>query len=268
MADRKQKPKRERKGASWMDTYGDMVTLLLAFFVMLFASSKVNEEKWVQIVASFRGTPVGAIVEPIDPLNPTNGIASGDMIPQLNRRANRDAQGQSEGDQSPGQLEAKVQLDKLYDKLNTYVEQNDLQSAIGLERDGRLIFVTISEIVLFDSGKADIRDEHARLILKDIGDMIATYWDAIQLFRVEGHTDSDPIQTAQFKNNRFLSSARADEVLNFMQVNTPLPLDAPGENKFETVGMADTVPVAPNDTTQNKQKNRRVQFMIEGTYGT
>jgi chemotaxis protein MotB len=78
----------EGGGASWMDTYGDLVTLLLCFFVMLFASSTISEDKWRSIVESFTGSPPGAIIEPIDMSNPIQGFDEAD--PTVNKEFKED----------------------------------------------------------------------------------------------------------------------------------------------------------------------------------
>lgn len=242
-----------------MDTYGDMVTLLLTFFVMMFASSTMNENKWIRIVASFTGQPVGTILEPIDPLNPTNGFSSSDFIPKTEPR---DKAQSTTGNQQNAQVAES--FNELYEKLKQYLaEQGQADSGIVIEKDGQTIYVTVPDKVLFDSGSAEIRSDEAKQILKDLGDMFASSWEDVKILRIEGHTDNVPINTAQYKNNRFLSSARADEVAIYLQDNTPLPKDEPGMDKIRTEGMADTVPVVPNNPDGGTPQNRRVQFILE-----
>ncbi len=260
MSDKRQKKKRESKGAYWMDTYGDMVTLLLTFFVMMFASSTMNESKWMRIVASFTGEPVGTVVEPIDPLNPTNGFTSADFIPKTEPRDKAD------GKQN---MEAQQAFNELYEKLKAYIEAQGLDSGLALEKDGQIIYVTVPDRVFFDSGSAQIKDDLARQILIDLGNMFALEWDSVKLLRVEGHTDSDLVRNGPYADNRQLSQARAYEVLHYMQENTPLPKDteegAQG-GRIEAIGLAETDPVAPNDTQDGKGRNRRVEFVLESNY--
>ncbi len=260
MSDKRQKKKRESKGAYWMDTYGDMVTLLLTFFIMLFASSQMNEAKWMQIVASFRGEPVGAIVDPIDPLNPTQGFTSSDYIPkpQPRDKANDVTNAQAQKSQED--------FDKLYEQLKQYSDDKDLGAALIIEKTGETIFVTIQDVVLFDSGRASIRED-AKQILIDLGNMFAAAWESVKILEIEGHTDSDPIKNAQFINNRDLSSKRALSVLLFMQENTPIPLDVEaGADRIKATGFGETQPIASNDTAEGKQKNRRVEFKLQSYY--
>ncbi|WP_066683597.1 OmpA/MotB family protein [Christensenella intestinihominis] len=261
MADKRQKKKRESKGAYWMDTYGDMVTLLLTFFVMLFASSQINEAKWIRIVQSFTGEPAGALVEPIDPLNPTAGFAPSDYIPKVTPRDKEDLTAESDSEEKM-EYDYKVEatFNELYSKLTQYIEEHNLGSTIIVEKDGQYIYITILEGILFDSGKADIKDETAETILNDLGNMIMESWDSVNMLKIEGHTDTDLIkQPAQFKDNRSLSSERANEVLRFLGTNCGMP----NSDSIVTQGWGETRPVASNDTQEGKQQNRRVEFILE-----
>lgn len=262
MADKRQKKKRESKGAYWMDTYGDMVTLLLTFFVMLFASSQMNESKWIRIVASFTGEPVGAIVEPIDPLNPTAGFAASDYIPKVTPKDKEDDTAKNDSEEKM-EYDYKVEamFNGLYDKLTQYIEEHGLGSTIVVEKDGQYIYITILEGILFDSGKADIIHETADTILNDLGNMIMESWDSVNMMKIEGHTDTDLIkQPAQFKDNGSLSSERAAEVRRFLEQNCGLPENSPS---VVAMGWGASRPVATNDTMEGKRQNRRVEFVLE-----
>lgn len=256
---KKQKKKRESKGAYWMDTYGDMVTLLLTFFVMMFASSQMNESKWIRIVASFTGQPVGSVVEPIDPLNPTAGFSQADFIPKVSQR-DKTSESDSE-EEMEYDYKVEATFSDLYDKLTSYIDEKGLGSTIVVQKEGEYIYITLLEGVLFDSGKSNIRDATAEQILDDLGDMIMASWDSIRMMKIEGHTDTDLIkQPAQFKDNGSLSSERANEVRRFMEKSSGLP-----ENSSEVVslGWGASRPVATNDTQEGKQQNRRVEFILE-----
>lgn len=255
------KKKRETKGAYWMDTYGDMVTLLMTFFVMMFAASQMSEANWMRIVASFTGETPGSVVEPIDPLNPTSGFAPTDYIEKPEPRDNEaeeDTEGNTEELQTFDAAMAAV-YNELYDKIVQYIDENGLAQQIVVERQGQFIYVTLMEGVLFDSGYADIRNEEAERILKDLGDMFMDAWQTVQTLRIEGHTDSVPINNDRFKDNRSLSAERANEVFRYMHEASGLPNTA----IVETVGLGETVPVASNETAEGRQQNRRVEFILE-----
>lgn len=259
MDDQRPKKKRESKGAYWMDTYGDMVTLLLTFFVMMFAASQMTESKWIRIVESFTGETPGSIVEPIDPLNPTSGFAPSDYIEKVEPQDKPDmSSGSTNEEQEYDQAVAQT-FNELYDKLVQYIDENGLAQAVVVERDGNFIYVTIMEGILFDSGYADIRDEEAEQVLMDIGNMFMNAWDSVKMLRIEGHTDSDPIRNGMFPDNRSLSAERGNVVFRFLNENTGLPNAA----NVEVVGMGETMPVASNDTQEGKQQNRRVEFILQ-----
>ncbi len=257
---KQRKPKREPEGASWMDTYGDLVTLLLTFFVMLFASSQMNESKWIRIVESFTGEPAASVVEPIDPLNPTSGFAPTDFIPKVTPRdktEDKTAESDSE-EEMPYDYKVQASFSDLYEKLTQYVQDNNLGGVIALEKDGEYIYITVLEGILFDDGQANVRDTQAEDILIDLGDMFSEYLDSIYLIDVTGYTDNTPIQTARYTDNMALSQARADTVGRFMSDHTGITI-----NDFKLSGRGEADPVAPNDTKENKQKNRRVEFEVQ-----
>lgn len=241
-----------------MDTYGDLVTLLLTFFVLLFASSSISEEKWIRIVESFTGAPPGSVLEPIDPNNPTAGLAQADMVQQRDKEPNEEEQ-----EESAEQAQIRMRFDELYEQLNEYVEQQDLKMYVALDRDDRYIYITIIEGILFDSGYADIRDDIAEGILADIGAMLSAYIDSIQDITVEGHTDNVPVseRNPSFRDNLQLSTERAGTVVRFMEEAHNIP-----GNYFTASGKGEWYPIDTNDTEEGRQRNRRVQFNIESKF--
>ncbi|MBD5559223.1 MAG: flagellar motor protein MotB [Clostridia bacterium] len=259
--DSRPKKKRESKGAYWMDTYGDMVTLLMTFFVMMFAASQMSESKWIRIVESFTGQTPGSVVEPIDPLNPTSGFQPSDYVDKPQPRDNPDISSGST-EQSEQNDMAEQQFNQLYDRLVSYINENGLANSVSVERDGQYVYVTVLEGVLFDTASADIRpDSEAAQVLVDLGQIFMNSWDAVRTLRIEGHTDSDPIQNGSFADNRSLSAERANSVFRYLHDT----VDLPNVPNVETVGMGETVPVASNDTPEGKARNRRVEFILESS---
>lgn len=259
----RQKKKRETKGAYWMDTYGDMVTLLLTFFVMMFAASQMSESKWIRIVESFTGETPGSVVEPIDPLNPTSGFQPSDYIERVQPRDDEDEEPGEGNTQDQQEFDASMAevFNELYDQLVQYIDENGLAQQIVVQRQGQFIYVTLMEGVLFDSGYADIRDEQAEQILTDIGNMFMSAWNTVKTLRIEGHTDSVPINNGRYKDNRSLSAERANEVFRFLNETVGIP----NTSIVESVGMGETVPIATNETQEGRQQNRRVEFILEST---
>ena len=259
--DSRPKKKRESKGAYWMDTYGDMVTLLMTFFVMMFAASQMTESKWIRIVESFTGQTPGSIVEPIDPLNPTSGFQPSDYIEKVEPRDEQDEEDSTGSSDQMQQYDAAsvATFNELYDKLVHYINENGLGETVVVDREGQYIYVTIMEGVLFDSGQATIRGDEAAQVLNDLGEMFMSSWDSVETLRIEGHTDSDPIRSGAFPDNRSLSAERANAVFRYLHDAVSLP-NVPN---VETVGMGETVPIASNDTAEGKQQNRRVEFILQ-----
>lgn len=260
------RPKKNRDeggGASWMDTYGDLVTLLLCFFVMLFASSSLNEQKWIEIVTSFTGSPPRGAVTSIDlssPIPGSNGINLGtthdvdsDELESQVEMVNQ----MLEESKSEEQKEIEVEFNQLYNQLNSYITANGLSDAILLTKDGLYIYITIAEGILFDSGSASIRNEEAAQILTQIGNMLDRYLHDIANITVEGHTDNNPIHTAEFEDNLDLSSKRANNVARFMHTTSGIPNDM-----FWSLGRSEYDPIASNDTAEGRERNRRVQLVI------
>lgn len=260
------RPKKNRDeggGASWMDTYGDLVTLLLCFFVMLFASSSINEQKWIEIVKSFTGSPPRTAITTVDFGSPVAG-GNGQNLGTTHNVDSDDLEGQVElvnqmleDSKSKEQKQIEEEFNQLYNQLNSYIQANGLSDAILLTKQGLYIYITIAEGILFNSGSAAIRDEQAVQVLTQIGNMLARYLPDIANITVEGHTDNNPIHNAQFEDNLDLSSKRANNVARFMHTTSAIPNDM-----FWSLGRSEFDPIASNDTAAGRERNRRVQLVI------
>ncbi len=261
---RQKKQRDEGGGASWMDTYGDLVTLLLCFFVMLFASSTVNEEKWVALINSFKSYPTGSVIETIDVNAPTPGFSESDQMLDTNMapssQEEADLQQQlaqlQEANKSDAQRAIEQEFNQLYEQISEYIGETGLESQLLLNKSGREIYLTIVDGVLFDSGSATIRED-AKPMLTEIGTMVNTYLNSIQQITVEGHTDNVPISNSMFNDNLDLSSMRANNVARFVSTNSGI-----GKHMFISLGRSEFDPLVPNDSPENKQKNRRVQMIL------
>ena len=237
-------------GANWMDTYGDLVTLLLAFFVMLFAASSVNEAKWSSIVESFTGYPPGELDQPIDTIDPAAFYA-----PPIEEEVPEEPETPEEPSQE--QLDLESRFNTLYESIKEYISDHDQQESLLLSKDGMFISLTIAEGILFDSGQATIRDEVSEQVLTDIGEMLLFHLDDIQNITIEGHTDNRPISTAVFEDNLDLSNKRASNVARFISATTGIEMDM-----FLSLGRSEWEPIASNDTEEGRRKNRRVNIVI------
>lgn len=224
-----------------MDTYGDMVTLLLCFFVLLYSMSSINEDKWKAVVASFNPYAVD-----------TPTASPGGDGPN----ADADEAG------FPGkELQEQVDkmMDDLYEQISELVAQDKNGGNISVYRDGGKVFMEFNQGIFFDGDSAYLRPE-SRKILDSVCNIFEQCKDAIEEVRVVGHTSQ---ATADRPNNvegdRMLASQRATNVVIYIQEHGTID---PGRLISEGVGQ--WRPIASNKTEEGREKNRRVEIIISG----
>lgn len=242
------KPEEVKSGLPpWMATYGDMVTLLLCFFVLMFASSTVDAEKFQQIVASFSKQSIINMSSSdsfMDALG--NGIIE---MPQVNGDSDREYEKIQEG---------AVELSNMAANFKTYFAENNIQNAIEIEQTDQYLTLSFNDGILFDSGKAEIKPD-ATSILSIIAEELLKY--PTNDIKIEGHTDNVPIKTDKYPNNWYLSAARAISVATFFtEVHNFEP------NRISTEGYGEYRPKISNDTDENRSINRRVEIKILNKY--
>lgn len=255
---KKPEPPQEEGSPAWMNTYGDMVTLLLTFFVLLFSFSTIDAQKWEEIVSSLSGTPFVAI----QALNPGDVNAETQTIDETTWDQPEPTPVPSDMETVEGMNQAQIaevreRFDELYDKIKSHVIQNGLQDDLNVEMKEDAILIRMTESALFDSGKAIIKQK-AMDMLPTICDIIMEYDSLIQTIRIEGHTDNVPMHSDRFQDNLALSSARANNVQRFIQEIMNI-----NPAKLASIGLSEYHPVASNDTDAGKTRNRRVDFVLE-----
>ncbi len=233
---------------AWMGTYGDLVTLLLCFFVLLFASSSVDVEKLQAIAMSFNNEI--SIIEGGGSSGVNEMVGSGIMdLPKLDRSVNDSANQTQKVDD---------ELKDMVSDFKTYFAENELSKDIEVVQEDNYILLKFNDGILFDSGSADIKPG-AINVLDGVGAQLATYSN--NDIKIEGHTDNVPVSGGIYKSNYYLSAARAIAVLEFLIENSninPAYLSAEGFGEYR--------PVAPNDTPENRSKNRRVEIKLFSEY--
>lgn len=274
---KKPEPPQEEGSPAWMNTYGDMVTLLLTFFVLLFSFSTVDAEKWEQLVNSLAGRQViTAIANPGNSGNSSSGPDTMEEWLKDNQERKDDSirdpaaaptpesgsQADSTGDSEDAQTDDQdgnvtASFDQLYEAIKEHIKANGLEATLYIEKSDDVIILRISDSALFDSGKADIKPESLEL-LEQVGEIFTTYQDSIQMIRIEGHTDNVPISTSHYVDNWDLSTSRATNVLRYFLATSELDPEI-----FSAVGYGEFHPVASNDTEEGRSKNRRVDFIIQ-----
>lgn len=243
------KKKKSGGGANWMDTYGDMVTLLLCFFVLLYSMSTVDESKWRAIVQSFNPSGIPTQIE---------DIKGGDGPSADDNQA-----GVEPGPVDKTQDEINEMIEALYENLQAYVESEALASSVSVEMDGGRIFVNFKDTAFFNANQWTLRTD-AYPILNAMCEMLSNAAYAIDEVRILGHTaevpGSDPVATA--REDRFLSSNRATNVLVYIQEHTHRNVLDPG--KLRSEGLGQWHPIDRNDTEEGRANNRRVEMIISG----
>ena len=238
----------EDEGGSynWMDTYGDLVTLLLTFFVLLFSFSTIDSQKWETLVGALSGSNTIAI--PI--LNPASAMSR--PIELIQTTTDEDIA--LEEDKAQQNYQNFMQL---YANAMEYVETNELKVDITADYNAYSVTMRFQDNVLFDSGQAVILPEGQKTI-NHVINILDESSDFIEMVKIEGHTDNMPIHTTQFRDNWDLSAFRALNVLRYCLDSGRIPID-----KVSAIGYGEYHPVKPNDTEDGRAYNRRVDFVID-----
>lgn len=246
----------------WLVSYADFITLLFAFFVVMFAASNSDQKKAGKIAQAVQVafkemavfTPTGKVV----PLYEDGGLPSDTKSVIGNAHSSFDStqfvasgkQGEAAKSSIPRATitEVKAQLQKV---LKQEIEKN----SVRLAEDSRGLTVSLAEAGFFDAGSAAMHPESLAVV-----DRIAeTLRPQGYNLRVEGHTDNTPIHTAQFPSNWELSTARATFVLQYLIANTNIP-----PQQLSAVGYGEYRPVAANSTPEGRAANRRVDLVVLG----
>lgn len=227
----------------WLITYSDLITLLLIFFVIMYAMSQVDAAKYETLAHSLR-----LEFNKADSILPNNSGLMGSM----------DIGKGKDGEQKnadKGELELREQeLQDLLRLVNEYIEEHHLEEKLYATDTPRGISIKLSDEFLFDLGRADLRSE-AIPVLERLSSLFPSLHAKIS---IEGHTDDLPVATGSlFRDNWGLSQARSLSVLRYFIYTAKLD-----DRNFISTGYADTMPVAPNDTPDNRQKNRRVEIVV------
>lgn len=241
---------------AWAIPYGDLVTLLLAFFVVMYAVSSVNEGKYRvlsdSLTAAFRGTP-----RTMEPVPVGNQIAKGhgDETGKIKPNEAMKFPDKAKPDVKPAEdVQLQTQLAQMTADLESAMQVLIDKDMIRVERTPSWVEVEIKTDILFPSGSAEI-EPAAVPTLEKLAAILAKRPYPI---RVEGHTDNRPIHTAQFPSNWELSAARAARIVRLFAEHG---IEA---KRLVVAGMGENQPVADNGTADGRNRNRRVALVILG----
>ncbi len=259
----KRKPDEPKKGApAWQSTFADLMNLLLCFFVMLFAMSSIDAEKYELVVASFNQTfsifSAGATAIG-DGVLISNGVSQlNELDEYINSTGKMDA-GEIIADDLATAVETleTAQLEEseeMAEKIEEAIEEKNLQNEIDVDFTAQYVQLTLRGSLLFDSGSVELKDA-AKSVLNQVGVILEKY--APGTIEIEGHTDNVPMSGAKYSNNDELSDGRALSVFNYLLEVTNLD---PANMKHS--GRGEYVPVADNSTAEGRTMNRRVEIKI------
>ena len=256
----KRKEEEPPKGApAWQSTFADLMNLLLCFFVLLFSMSTVDAEKLQAVAASFSQTfsvfQAGATAIG-DGILISNGVS---QLNELDKYINstgkaQESEVESEDFMKEFEQASMNESEMLAETVSEALDESEYEGDIDNDFTTQYVSLTLNGAFLFDSGKAEIKEE-AKPVLDKVGQILTRY--ASSTIEIEGHTDNVPISNSKFPNNDVLSSYRALAVFDYFRETTAID---PATMKHS--GRGDYVPVADNATAEGRAKNRRVEIKI------
>lgn len=232
---------------SWLIPYADLMTLLLALFIVLFAMSSVDAVKFQQLSKAFNDIFTGGtgVMEFATPIDSDGQSDSENDTPVSTKGEVRKALGEKDY----------KELSALENRVNEYIQNSSVSDKLSTTLTGEGLMISIRDNVLFGSGSADVRPEN-RDIAKEISALLVM--DPPRSIVISGHTDNVPIHNSNFSSNWDLSVMRA---VNFMKVLLENPKLSP--EWFSNKGFGEYRPIASNKTDEGRAKNRRVEILVE-----
>lgn len=257
---RRKKHEEHQNHEAWAIPYGDLITLLLAFFVVMYSMSSINEGKYRvlsdSLVAAFRGQP--KTTAPIQIGTSSAGGKGGESqlggaspaatlkvrdprpVPEAARQAN------------PGDDAGRAALERMAGEVRLALQGLIDAGDVRIRESRRWLEVEVNTDILFGSGDARVAEPAVPVVARLAG-ILAPFPNPI---RVEGHTDNVPIRTAVFPSNWELSAARAANVVRLFTSNGVDP------TRMEIIGLGEHRPVADNSDLAGRNRNRRVVIVV------
>jgi chemotaxis protein MotB len=236
----------------WLVSYADFITLMFAFFVVMYSVSTVNETKYkmvsdsIKFALSLPTTPASPIIS--NDAQPASLTST--MPPPL--YLNKVLVDKHTAQLGVQQRKIEEHMKKLALDLNTAMDPMIKQNNVRINLTKRGVVVDISASTLFSTGEAALHSDSLSL-LRSVADILSKEDMPVE---VEGHTDDIPIATAKFPSNWELSSVRASSVVRIL-IDNGVP-----EKNLSVVGLAANQPLLPNTNAENRARNRRVTITI------
>lgn len=240
MSRRRSKQENSGGGApGWMTTFSDLMSLLLTFFILLYSMSTIDVEKFKNITYSLQSILAGiGQPSPIEGGQPDNN-----QVPIEDYLDNEDM--------DEGNIPENILI--MYEKVSDYVSDKGLDAKITVTANRRGVFVDIKEAILFEPGKAELKESGVQ-VLKELEGLINDFDNEMV---IEGHTDDVPMNSLFYPSNWELSTARAVTVVRYLSETENVD-----PKRLSAVGYGEFRPIAPNDSAINRATNRRVNILI------
>ena len=234
------KPHEEEVGEAWLLPYSDLMTLLLALFIALFAMSQTDASKMQALAQAFTAAFNMGGPSFFSGMGPSTSMTS--------------ATTQGQDNANSAYMQENENLREAQEKIEQYIKENNLQDQVSTELSEEGLMIRLKEKALFASGSAALQGQ-ANQIVPVIAALLSSLPERVT---ISGHTDNVPISTAQFPSNWELSSARAVSLMRGLMGVQPSLNPA----RFSALGYSEYRPIASNDTEEGRAQNRRVEVFI------
>jgi len=249
---RRKKKKNTHIDESWLLPYSDLLTLLVALFIVLFAMSDINVQKYEQLAGVFRDQFSGGDGFMEQQNAPVETPDNPEQPEEENEKEEKENENPSDAE---GEF---LRLEELNSEIKNYINENNLQDQFGTELTDEGLLITIVNDVFFDSGSAEVKAEGQK-VAKDVSMLLHT--EPPHQIVISGHADDVPIGNSEYNSNWELSVTRA---LNFMSLI--LENEKLDPTLFSAKGYGEFKPIVPNNSEENRSKNRRVEVLILPNY--
>ena len=279
---------------AWMNTFSDLMNLLLCFFVLLFASSTMDEGKIQQIAASFQNISFSIFTQTSQMIQDGQMVSGGvtqlegiqSIMEQVGKATDRtdgdDSRANDSSGTKPDSTEAgqnsnggaidsseNLSMDELqnqmeeaglsqsqemYQQISDAMESYSIDDRVQMDYNYQYVELDMNGALLFDTGDAELKEDSYAFMNK-IASILETYPDSI--IEIEGHTDNVPIHNSKYESNRYLSTARATNVYEYLMEHANLK-----DENLKVAGYGESRPAASNDTPEGRARNRRVVIKI------
>ncbi|AHV95029.1 flagellar motor protein MotB [Paenibacillus sabinae] len=246
----------EHADESWLLPYSDLMTLLVALFLVLYAMSATDAKKFEEMAQAFSSALNGGTgVLDNTSMAPTNSDLDSGKSTKLNTIAEKNT---TEADLAKLRQKEQEELEKLKKQFDQYIKNNGLTDLLSTKLNQSQLLITISDNALFASGQAAVKPE-SRQLARSISQMLQQFPDYEVV--VQGYTDNIPISNSEYSSNWDLSANRALQFMKILLVNPYL-----NPEKFSVIGYGEYHPIADNSTAAGRAKNRRVEVSILRKY--